>query len=73
VGAIEYIHQQLVQVRDEGKAVLLVSLELDEVLHVADRILVIFEGKIMAEIDARDATAQELGLYMAGSKREEIV
>ena len=69
VGAIEYIHRQLVKTRDEGKAVLLVSLELDEVLNVSDRILVIYEGQIVAEMDAKDATAQELGLYMAGSRR----
>ena len=72
VGAIEYIHKQLVKTRDENKGVLLVSLELDEVLNVSDRILVIYEGRIVAEMDARDATAQELGLYMAGSKREEV-
>jgi len=72
VGAIEYIHRQLVNTRDQNKAVLLVSLELDEVLNVSDRILVIYEGRIVAEMDARDATAQELGLYMAGSKREEV-
>ena len=72
VGAIEYIHKQLVKVRDEGKAVLLVSLELDEVLNVSDRILVIYEGEIVAEVEAKNATPQELGLYMAGSKREDI-
>ncbi|MCI5955442.1 MAG: ABC transporter ATP-binding protein [Clostridiales bacterium] len=72
VGAIEYIHKQLVKVRDEGKAVLLVSLELDEVLNVSDRILVIYEGEIVAEVDAKNASAQELGLYMAGSKREDV-
>ncbi len=72
VGAIEYIHKQLVKTRDANKGVLLVSLELDEVLNVSDRILVIYEGRIVAEMDARDATAQELGLYMAGSKREEV-
>jgi len=72
VGAIEYIHKQLVKVRDEGRAVLLVSLELDEVLNVSDRILVIYEGEIVAEVDAKNATAQELGLYMAGSKREDV-
>jgi len=71
VGAIEYIHQQLVAQRDEGKAVLLVSLELDEVMNVSDRILVIYEGAIVGEFDPREITVQELGLYMAGSKRRE--
>ncbi len=72
VGAIEYIHKQLIKQRDDGKAILLVSLELEEVLNVADRILVIFEGEIVADIDATNATEEELGLYMAGSRREEI-
>lgn len=71
VGAMLYIHEQLVKVRDMGKAILLVSLELDEVFQLADRILVIYEGKIVAQLDAAEATAQELGLYMAGSKKEE--
>ena len=70
VGAIEYIHKQLVAQRDRQKAVLLVSLELDEVLNVADRILVMFEGRIVAELETQNTTAQELGLYMAGSKKE---
>lgn len=70
VGAMLYIHEQLVKERDKGKAVLLISLELDEVFQLADRILVIYEGQIVAELSGRDATAQELGLYMAGSKKE---
>ena len=70
VGATIYIHEQLVKARDEGKAILLVSLELDEVFQLADRILVIYEGRIVAELSGRDTTAQELGLYMAGSRRE---
>lgn len=70
VGAIEYIHGQLIAQRDEGKAVLLVSLELDEVMEVSDRILVMFEGEIVADLDPKRTTVQELGLYMAGSKRE---
>lgn len=69
VGAIEYIHSQLVKQRDEGRAILLVSLELDEVMNLADRILVIFEGEIVAELNPKEVTVQELGLYMAGSKR----
>ena len=73
VGAIEYIHKQLISQRDEGRAVLLISLELDEVMNVADRILVMYEGEIVANLDAKGATAQELGLYMAGSRRSEVV
>jgi simple sugar transport system ATP-binding protein len=69
VGAIEYIHKQLVRVREQGKGILLVSLELDEVLNVSDRILVIFEGQLVAEVNPKDVSYQELGLYMAGSKR----
>ena len=71
VGAIEYIHSQLVAQRDAGKAVLLVSLELDEVMNLADRILVIYEGEIVGELDPKNTTVQELGLYMAGAKRME--
>jgi simple sugar transport system ATP-binding protein len=69
VGAIEYIHKQLVAQRDSGKAVLLVSLELDEVLNVADRILVMYEGEIVGEFFHGNTDAEELGLYMAGAKR----
>ena len=70
VGAIEYIHGQLVAQRDAGKAVLLVSLELDEVMNLSDRILVIYEGEIVGELDPKTTTIQELGLYMAGAKRQ---
>ncbi len=69
VGAIEYIHKQLVAQRDEGRAVLLISLELDEVMNVSDRIMVIFEGELVADLPPEEITIQELGLYMAGSKR----
>ena len=69
VGAIEYIHQQIVAQRDMGKAVLLVSLELDEVMNVSDRILVMYEGEIVGEFDPKAVTVEELGLYMAGAKR----
>ncbi len=68
VGAIEYIHKQLVAQRDENKAVLLVSLELDEVMNVSDRILVMYEGEIVGEFDPDKVTVEELGLYMAGAK-----
>ena len=71
VGAIENIHSQLVSQRDEGKAVLLVSLELDEVMSLSDRILVMYEGEIVGELDPKTTTVQELGLYMAGAKRNE--
>lgn len=71
VGAIEYIHRQIVAERDRGKAILLVSLELDEVMNLSDRILVIYEGEIVADLDPKAVTIQELGLYMAGSKRKE--
>lgn len=69
VGAIEYIHKQLVKQREAGKAVLLVSLELDEVMTVSDRILVMYEGEIVADLNPKEVTVQELGLYMSGSKR----
>ena len=69
VGAIEFIHSQLVNQRDNSKGVLLVSLELDEVMNLSDRILVIYEGEIVAEVNPKEVTVQELGLYMAGSKR----
>ena len=72
VGAIEYIHKQLICQRDAGKAILLVSLELDEVLNVSDRVLVIYEGQIVADLDPKKTTEQELGLYMAGAKKEAV-
>ncbi len=70
VGAIERVHRELVRERDEGKAILLVSLELDEVLGLSDRILVMYEGEIVAEINPKETTPEELGLYMAGAKRQ---
>lgn len=70
VGAIEYIHKQLIATRDEGKAVLLVSLELEEVMNVSDRILVMYEGEIVGELDPKKTNVEELGLYMAGAKRD---
>jgi simple sugar transport system ATP-binding protein len=70
VGAIEYIHRQLIAQRDAGKAVLLVSLELEEVLGVPDRILVMYEGEIVGEFDPQKTTREELGLYMAGARKE---
>ena len=70
VGAIEYIHRQLVTQRDEGKAILLISLELEEVMNLSDRILVMYEGEIVGEFEPDKITVDELGLYMAGAKRQ---
>ena len=70
VGAIEFVHRRLVEERDEGRAIILVSLELDEVLSLADRILVIFDGQIVGEYGP-DATDEELGVAMTGGTREE--
>ncbi len=72
VGAIELIHKQLIAERDKGKAVLLVSLELDEVMDVSDRILVMHEGEIVGEFRPEETTVEELGLYMTGAKRQEV-
>ena len=71
VGAIEHIHKQLVAERDRGRAVLLVSLEMDEVMSLSDRILVMYEGEIVGELDPEKTNPQELGLYMAGAKRQD--
>lgn len=72
VGAIEYIHKRLVEERDKGKAVLLMSLELEEVLNLSDKIAVIYEGEIVGIVRAKDTNANELGLMMSGSKRGEM-
>ena len=69
VGAIERVHKQIIAQRDAGKAVLLVSLELDEVMNLSDRILVMYEGEIVGEFDPKTTDVQTLGLYMAGAKR----
>lgn len=69
VGAIEYIHGELLKARDEGRAVLLISFDLNEVMSLSDRVLVMFEGQIVAELDPKNTTTQELGLYMAGAKK----
>jgi len=73
VGAIEYIHGQIVNARGNGAGVLLVSLELDEVMNISDRILVMFEGEIVADVNPKNVTFAELGLYMSGAKRDEVV
>lgn len=70
VGAIEYIHKQLVAQRDSGKGILLVSLELDEVMNISDRIYVMYEGEVVGQLDPRQTTVQELGLYMSGAKKQ---
>jgi simple sugar transport system ATP-binding protein len=66
VGAIEYVHAAIVEQRDKGKAVLLISFELDEVINVSDRIAVMFEGKIVGTMDAEGADENKIGLMMAG-------
>jgi simple sugar transport system ATP-binding protein len=71
IGAIEQIHKQLIAERDAGKGVLLVSLELDEVMDVPDRILVIYEGQLVGEFRPGEVTMEELGLYMTGARRQE--
>jgi simple sugar transport system ATP-binding protein len=73
VGAIETISQHLIAQRDAGKAVLLISLELDEVMNVSDRVLVMYEGEIVADVDPKKTSIMELGLYMSGSKRQDNV
>ncbi len=72
VGAIEFIHKQIIEARDQGRAVLLMSLELDEVMNLSDHILVMYEGEIVGKLDPKKITVEQLGLYMAGSKRDEI-
>ncbi|MCG7493619.1 ABC transporter ATP-binding protein [Thalassobius sp. Cn5-15] len=66
IGAIEFIHKQIIELRDQGKAILLVSVELDEIMSLSDRIAVMFDGEIMGERLPQDTNAQELGLLMAG-------
>jgi len=70
VGAIEFVHRRLLEQRDEGKAVLLVSLELEEILSLADRVLVLYEGKIAAEFPP-DVSEEEVGIAMLGGKQRE--
>lgn len=71
VGAIEYIHEQLLTQRDLGKAILLISLELDEIMKLSDKILVMFEGEIVARLDPKTTTQEMIGIYMAGGKSHE--
>lgn len=72
VGAIELIHKHIVEERDKGKGVLLVSLELDEVMDVSDRILVMYEGQLVGQFKPEEITVEQLGLYMTGAKRQEV-
>lgn len=70
VGAIEFVHKKIIECRDSGQAVLLVSLELDEVMNLADRIAVIYDGRILDVIDAKKATEKQLGILMAGGEEK---
>ncbi len=70
IGAIEFIHRRLIAMRDEGKAVLLVSVELDEIMSLADRILVMFDGHLTGELAAEEADERRIGLLMAGITKE---
>jgi general nucleoside transport system ATP-binding protein len=72
VGSIEYIHRRMVEKRDEGTAVLLVSVELDEIMALSDRITVMYEGRIVGTVDADKVTREELGLLMAGAQKEAV-
>ena len=71
MGSIEYIHNRIVNKRDEGCAVLLVSPELDEIMELSDRIAVMYRGKILAVVDSRHVTKEQIGLMMAGEMPEE--
>ncbi|MEY2779306.1 MAG: hypothetical protein RL623_486, partial [Actinomycetota bacterium] len=73
VGSIEYIHSRIVKERDTGTAVLIVSTELDEVMALSDRLLVMYRGKVVAELDPKKVTTMEVGLYMAGSRPDSTV
>jgi ABC-type uncharacterized transport system ATPase subunit len=72
VGAIEFIHHQIIKQRDNGSGVLLISLELDEVMNLSDRILVMYNGEIVAELDPKKTNVKEIGLYMSGAKRMDL-
>ncbi|RMF17823.1 MAG: heme ABC transporter ATP-binding protein, partial [Gammaproteobacteria bacterium] len=71
IGAIEFIHRKLMALREEGCAILLVSVELDEIMSLSDRIIVMFNGEITGEVNGREATEKQLGLMMAGARQEE--
>jgi simple sugar transport system ATP-binding protein len=69
IGAIEFIHRKLVALRDQGCAILLVSAELEEVMSLSDRLLVIYHGRIVGEVDPQQATPEEVGLMMTGGRK----
>ena len=73
VGSIEYIHSRIVKERDAGTAVLIVSTELEEVMALSDRLLVMYRGRVVAELDPKKSTPMEVGLYMAGSRPDSVV
>ena len=72
VGSIEFVHKTLIEERDRGAGVLLVSVELEEIMALADRILVLFRGQIQGELDAKTATEEEVGILMAGGKLSDL-
>ncbi|MDL4839006.1 ABC transporter ATP-binding protein [Aquibacillus rhizosphaerae] len=72
VGAIEFIHKKLIEERDKGRGVLLISFELDEIMNISDRIAVMFDGNIVANVKPEETNEQELGLLMAGSRKEKV-
>jgi simple sugar transport system ATP-binding protein len=72
VGSIEYIHQRLINQRDQGTAIMLISDDLDEVLGLSDRIAVLYEGEIMGVVERKDTNVEELGLMMAGVRQEQL-
>jgi simple sugar transport system ATP-binding protein len=73
IGAIEFIHKTLISMRDKGIALLLISMELDEIFSLSDRILVFYEGQIMGEVAPHEVNREEIGLMMAGHKKTEVV
>jgi simple sugar transport system ATP-binding protein len=70
IGAIEYIHNKIIELRDAGKAILLISAELDEIIALSDRILVMYEGSIIAEFKRGEADQPTIGMYMMGARKQ---
>jgi simple sugar transport system ATP-binding protein len=73
VGSIEFVHRSLLKARDEGAGILLVSVELDEIMSLSDRVIVLYRGEIAGEVDPQTVTQEEIGLLMGGSKREKSI
>ena len=73
IGATEFIHRKVIELRDAGAAILLVSAELDEVLSLSDRVLVIYEGRIVGEVDPKTVTEEEIGLMMTGAGKSDVM